>query len=154
MHRLNGLLLVTKSCSDDLCRKPWPILEHESGGHFRNLDEAMDSEYDDFFASLPQVGFQQCMFVQEQWNEIPYYPAGSMPSLGLEYREPTGDFESHDTNGTATPGNGKREGSWAQRYATFSDIMDGARDLTDDAIGTVTTCYAPDYCGSITNKRI
>jgi len=61
MHRLNGLLLVTKSCTEDSCRKPWLILQQESGEKFRNLDEAMDRKYDALFASLPQVGFQECL---------------------------------------------------------------------------------------------
>lgn len=151
MHRLNALLLVTKSCNEDSCRKPWPILEQESGGRFRSLDDAMEPRYDGFFASLPQVGFQECLFVQDTQNEIPFFPPEAMFNLGTEYRAATDNYEAHDTKATKTPGNkGRRMGASVQRYATLDDVRKGARNLTDSEIGTVVTCYAPDYCGSIT----
>lgn len=155
MHRLNGLLLVTKTCTEDSCRKPWPILRKESGnGTFGSLDEAMDPKYDEFFSSLPQVGFQECLFIQYTPNEIPFFPPQAVDGLGMAYREATDNFPSHESNGTKVPGSGGRMGTTAQRYATLADIMKSARNVTDAEIGSPVTCYPPDYCGSITGEGI
>ncbi|KIY53242.1 putative arylsulfatase, partial [Fistulina hepatica ATCC 64428] len=70
--RLNGLLLVTKSCSQATCRNPWLAL-HPSGT-VTSLPDAMNDSYDDFYNSLPQVSFQTCLDYQLISNELPLYP--------------------------------------------------------------------------------
>lgn len=149
MDRLNGILLVTKSCGSDDCRNPYTILQKMSGGNFSSLDEAMSPSFDTYFSGLPRVGWQECMQYQFTANEIPYYPPGAMEGLGQEYRSATDNYVYHATNGTETPGNGGRMGTLVQRYATLKDVMKTARNVTEKEIGTIVNCSAPDYCGVV-----
>lgn len=148
MHRLNGLLLVTKSCEREVCRRPWPTLQQEAGpgASFRNLDEAMAARYDGFFAALPQVGFQECMFYQYAPNEVPFYPPAAQLGLGTQWRGSSDNYPTHDTNGTKVPGNPGRMGTAAQRHATLADVLKSARNVTNAEIGSVVECVAPNYC--------
>ncbi|KAI0473343.1 arylsulfatase [Xylariaceae sp. FL0804] len=148
MGRLNGLLLVTKSCGKESCRDPWQLLRQDSGGDFANLDEALDAAYDDFFTGLPAVGFDVCMDYQYAPNEGPYYPPASV-SLGRAWRSDTDNFPAHKTNGTQTPGNNARQGTLAQKGVSLETIMLSARNVTDDEIGVTSVCGAPDYCGGL-----
>ncbi|SPO07569.1 related to sulfatases [Cephalotrichum gorgonifer] len=154
MARLNGLLLVTKSCSQESCRNPWTVLQADyesstsAGKMFTNLEEALDTRYDDFFRNLPPVGFQKCMNYLFTPNEGPFYPPESI-SLGSEYRRPTDNFPAFATNSTFTPGNGAREGTAAQRHATLAEILKRSRSLTDAEMGTSIICGPPDYCGNV-----
>ncbi|KAK5162800.1 uncharacterized protein LTR77_011172 [Saxophila tyrrhenica] len=56
--RLDALLMVTKSCAAESCREPWSVLF--PGGEIGTLMDAMNSEYDSFFANQPKVGFSSC----------------------------------------------------------------------------------------------
>lgn len=58
MHRLDALLMVTKSCKQDACRAPWGALF--PNGEVASLQEAMNSHYDSFFANQPKVTFSEC----------------------------------------------------------------------------------------------
>ncbi|KAI0021064.1 arylsulfatase [Xylariomycetidae sp. FL0641] len=153
MSRLNGLLLVTKSCNQESCRDPWKTLQADAGATFANLDEALDTAHDDFFANLPSVGYQACMDYQYTAVEAPYYPPESI-SLAREYRNDTDNFPIHTTNATKVPGNGKRAGTLAQRHVTLETIMKTARKVTDDEIGATSVCEAPSYCGTVEESEI
>jgi N-acetylglucosamine-6-sulfatase len=109
------------------------------------LEEAMDAEYDAFFASLPSVGFQTCESYQLAANEGPYFPPETI-SLGSQYRNNTDNFVTHNANITRTPGNPGRMGSLAQRHVTLDAIMRLARNVTDAEIGRPVVCSPPDYC--------
>ncbi|KAJ9620065.1 hypothetical protein H2204_012375 [Knufia peltigerae] len=155
IRRLNGLLSVTKSCSQGTCRDPWRLLATNAGGvggaDFSSLGEALDPRYDSSFESLPPVGFQRCMDYQYVPNEGPYYPPESA-SLGSEFRLATDNFESYDADAVPTPGNsGRRMGTARQRHHNLTTVMSKARNLTDAEIGTKIQCHAPGYCGAITD---
>ncbi|KAH8894280.1 arylsulfatase [Thozetella sp. PMI_491] len=147
ISRLNGLLLVTKSCNQESCRNPWQVLQKDANAEFANLEDAMDAKYDHFFESLPSVGFQACMMYQSTANEGPYYPPESI-ALGAQYRNKTDNYVSHNANFTITPGNTGRMGTAAQRHVTLDTIMKSARNLTDAEIGTPVNCLPPNYCPS------
>lgn len=57
--RLDALLMVTKSCKQDSCRAPWGAMFPM--GQVTNLQQAMQSNYDTFFANQPKVTFSACM---------------------------------------------------------------------------------------------
>lgn len=57
--RLDALLMVTKSCKMDSCRDPWSTLF--PGGQVVDMQGAMNSTYDSFFAQQPQVSFASCI---------------------------------------------------------------------------------------------
>ncbi|EEP79663.1 conserved hypothetical protein [Uncinocarpus reesii 1704] len=61
VNRLNALMMVVKSCSGNECVEPWKSL-HPSGG-VRNLKDALNKTYDDFYAQHPKVSFDSC----EMW---------------------------------------------------------------------------------------
>ncbi|KEF60263.1 uncharacterized protein A1O9_05113 [Exophiala aquamarina CBS 119918] len=148
ISRLNGVLLITKSCSKDTCRNPWKLLATDAEGDFTNLEEAMDSQYDSFFASLPSVGFQGCLSYQSVENEIPFYPPESS-SLGREYRNDTNNFTAYYPLGERVPGNPEPMGTEEQRHSTFEEIMRAARNVTDAEIGTSLPCNLPLYCADL-----
>ena len=56
--RLDALLMVTKSCKQDSCRVPWGSIFPK--GQVTTLQEAMNSQYDNFFANQPRVSFASC----------------------------------------------------------------------------------------------
>ncbi|KAJ7140941.1 alkaline-phosphatase-like protein [Mycena epipterygia] len=56
--RLDALMMVLKSCKTNACRKPWNVLHPQ--GNVQNLADALDSQYDDFYASQPKVSFSEC----------------------------------------------------------------------------------------------
>ena len=172
MDRLSGLLLVTKSCGRDSCRKPWEVLRAAceeaasvdgvatfedtdqiplSGpkhATFSNLDEAMDSKYDKFFASLPHFGFKSCLPMQKVENEGPYFPAES-EELGRRYRgQENGDADAVIEMSTLAPTFEAEEyfGDESQRFASNEDLMRSARPLRESEIGPTVECTAPDYC--------
>ncbi|ODQ63110.1 alkaline phosphatase-like protein [Nadsonia fulvescens var. elongata DSM 6958] len=58
----NALLLLLRDCKNDQCRHPWRHI-HSSDGSFLEFNEiidALDSKYDDFYASIEQVSFASC----------------------------------------------------------------------------------------------
>ena len=58
-NRLDGLLLVLKTCKTDTCRDPWGALLPGEG--VVSLSAALNAKYDDFFATkLPKVSFSRC----------------------------------------------------------------------------------------------
>ncbi|PNP74391.1 hypothetical protein FNYG_12440 [Fusarium nygamai] len=156
IHRLNGLLLVTKSCNQESCRDPWKVLQRDSGGSFTTLAEAMDAKYDAFFAALPSVGYQKCMNYQATENERPYYPPESI-SLASEYRKSTDNFPfTNVVNFTRVPGSTGRMGSSAHRHVNLTAIMENAREVTDKELGHAKICR-PEDCkagGAITTDGI
>lgn len=58
ISRLDALLMVTKSCKQDSCRVPWGTLF--PAGQVTDLETAMNSQYDTFFANQPKVTFSEC----------------------------------------------------------------------------------------------
>ncbi|KAJ3548732.1 hypothetical protein NM208_g866 [Fusarium decemcellulare] len=145
IDRLNAVLLVTKSCNQESCRDPWQILRDDSGADFMNLEQAMDSRFDTFFAALPSVGYRQCMDYQDTSNEYPYYPPESI-ALASQHRLSTENYPINVPNAVLTPGNIGRMGSIDHRYVSLKTIMETARNVTDEEIGNVTVCAAPLYC--------
>ncbi|KAF4452184.1 putative arylsulfatase precursor [Fusarium austroafricanum] len=144
IQRLNGLLLVTKSCSQESCRNHWKILQKNSGGKFTTLKEAMDAKYDKFFASLPSGGYQKCMNYQATENEGRYYPPESI-SLASQYRGTTDNFPfTNVANFTRVPGNAGREGAMIHRHVNMTTIMKAAREVTDKEMGDVKICRPED----------
>ena len=156
MDRLSGLLLVTKSCGQESCRKPWEVLrvacEEEAMANgevtFSNLDQAMDSKYDAFFSSLPHFGFEQCLPYQKVDNEGPYFPPES-EELGRRYRaEEDGSADAESWMTTIAPEMEGNEyfGDLSQRYAGPEELMRSARALTEAEKGHSVQCTEPDYC--------
>lgn len=58
-HRLDALLMVTKSCKMDSCRDPWGALF--PGGEVTDISGAMNETYDAFFLRQPKVEFASCV---------------------------------------------------------------------------------------------
>jgi hypothetical protein len=115
---------------------------------FSNLEEAMESEYDDFFASLPHFGFHSCLPYQKVDNEGPYFPAES-EELGRRYRaEEDGSVDAGSWMTTVAPNIESEEhfGDVSQRHASIETLMRSARALAESEMGQTVRCTAPDYC--------
>ncbi|KAH7171229.1 arylsulfatase [Dactylonectria macrodidyma] len=145
IHRLNALLLVTKSCERDHCRNPWTVLQSshesdsdapESGEIFYSLKTAMAEKYDPFFSSLPDVHFKECLKVQVAGNEEPFLPSSSR-SLGGDYREHIDYYESPSKPAQkGVSPNEKNQGAEDQRNTTLAEMMKTARELTVEELGS------------------
>ena len=58
VDRLDALLMVTKSCAQETCREPWASLFPD--GDVSTLSDALDSQYDEFFAGQPKISYSSC----------------------------------------------------------------------------------------------
>ncbi|KAI1171282.1 arylsulfatase [Nemania sp. FL0916] len=146
LSRLNALLLATKSCAEVTCRNPWRLLQPEPERRaivadagtltISCLGDALKPEYDDFFASIPNVAFQECEIVQLIANERPYWPESLGGGLGLDYRDSPDTFVTHKPNAkTKVKGNAMQQGTAAQRNVTLDQILAKAKTLTADQLG-------------------
>ncbi|KAL2809390.1 alkaline-phosphatase-like protein [Aspergillus granulosus] len=59
LDRLDGLLLVLKSCGGRTCIEPWKQLHPD--GSVRTLSEALNPKYDLFYDGLPKVEYDYCV---------------------------------------------------------------------------------------------
>ncbi|KAL3441786.1 alkaline-phosphatase-like protein [Aspergillus insuetus] len=59
LDRLDGLLLVLKSCGGSTCIEPWKQLHPD--GSVRTLRDALKPKYDVFYAGLPKVEYDFCV---------------------------------------------------------------------------------------------
>lgn len=147
MDRLSGLLLVTKSCGQDSCRRPWDVLRasysdtlispDEHGHHiFASLEQAMQTRFDAFFSSLPGIGFGSCLPFQSPENEGPFFPAES-EDLGRKFRNAVDDIVFYTTNGTMPVETDDQQyfGDVSQRYASVEELHENARVLSNEEMG-------------------
>ncbi|KAL2868111.1 sulfatase family protein [Aspergillus lucknowensis] len=70
-QRLNALMMVLKSCTEESCRDPWGQLH--PGGRVKSLTDALDASYDNFYASQPRVSFSECSLGYHIWTEGPQH---------------------------------------------------------------------------------
>lgn len=57
--RLDALLMVLKSCKARSCTHPWG--EIHPGGEVQSLKEALNPEFDSFYATQPKIKFEECV---------------------------------------------------------------------------------------------
>ncbi|KAJ4357147.1 uncharacterized protein N0V89_001722 [Didymosphaeria variabile] len=67
--RLDALLLVLKTCKASSCTDPWSVIHPE--GDVVNLEDALASKYDGFYAKQPKVSFSKCELGQILSSEGP-----------------------------------------------------------------------------------
>ncbi|KAI9731684.1 MAG: hypothetical protein M1834_004473 [Cirrosporium novae-zelandiae] len=135
-NRMNGILLVTKSCEQNSCRDPWATLHHNGTVH--NLAQALDTKYDSFYASLPRVQIKECLSYQLPSNEAPYFPEFvEGTSLGEEYRNSTDGF-SESASGDVII----EDGHWGANYTDIATMEKTARILTDEELGINRTIFS------------
>lgn len=58
VNRLDSLLMVTKSCKAQSCRKPWETLHPNN--EVKTLRDALHSRFDAFYNEQPKVSFSSC----------------------------------------------------------------------------------------------
>lgn len=56
--RLDALLMVLKSCYGKECHEPWKTLHPKS--KVKNIKQALEHDYDDFYENQPKVSFSSC----------------------------------------------------------------------------------------------
>ena len=56
--RLDSLLMVLKSCKGEECHSPWSTLHPKA--NIKNLKEALQVDYDAFYAEQPKVSYSSC----------------------------------------------------------------------------------------------
>lgn len=70
-NRVDGLMLVLKTCEGAPCGAPWATLFPK--GEVKSLAEALDAKYDKYFTSLPKVKFDQCALGYQARREHPLW---------------------------------------------------------------------------------
>lgn len=144
VNRLNGLLLVTKTCEQDSCRDPWKTLHPDGSVH--NLGEALAGQHDEYYASLPQVAFNSCLPSLVPSNEEPYFPGFDvLKGFAIEYRQQPGPIQNPSSlpsavqvlNGTGLHG---------AFYQNLTQYENTARYLTEEELtGNATQVVAQRY---------
>ncbi|CAK7216858.1 hypothetical protein SEUCBS140593_003005 [Sporothrix eucalyptigena] len=75
LDRLDALMMVLKSCKGDVCRHPWDSLHPKSRSSkvpvVNTLVDALDEQFDAFYAGQPKVRFDKC--------ELGYIPSSEGP---------------------------------------------------------------------------
>lgn len=73
LTRLNGLMMVLKSCKGKDCIYPWNVIHPQ--GDVTTIREAMDSKFDELYEKeMPQVSFDHCApayFLEVEGPQIP-----------------------------------------------------------------------------------
>lgn len=136
--RLNGLMLLLKTCIGDSCRAPWSVLHGD--GTVKSLTDALDTKYDLYYASLPSVHFDACASQYNLENEAPYFSSNYSITLE-ELTTPHQDAADYGTGETPSPGdsigwNGVHNGAV---YEDLETIEARARDLTVDELNWQAT---------------
>lgn len=132
--RLNALLMVTKSCEQGSCRDPWSLIVPPDGARLTSLTQALNDDYDDFFAGFARVSFNQCLAFQDASNEGPFFPElqNDFSGLGRAHRKPTSGVAP--TWGTQKIIDSQRYGTIDQRHSTIEEIRASARQLTEEEL--------------------
>lgn len=134
LHRMNAMLLVQKSCSTTVCQNPWTILlANTSLPVVTTLKDAMNTIYDEHFASFPQVHIQACLGFQSTANEAPFWPPGAEELL-YENKESTAALGPSSKFIPLVPENETPQGTREQRHATIEEIMRSSRPLTEEEL--------------------
>ncbi|KAH7411555.1 arylsulfatase [Phaeosphaeria sp. MPI-PUGE-AT-0046c] len=138
LTRLNAILMVTKSCTDNSCRDPWSALQPPncpSSTPVTSLTAAMDYEYDAFYANIPKIQFGKCMQYQDEANEQPFYPPGADEGLGKAFRSPTDNWVSSKPGEMNVKRNEVPAGGVEQRHAGMEELWKDVHVLTDEETG-------------------
>ncbi|KAJ7580718.1 arylsulfatase [Mycena floridula] len=131
VNRLNGVLLVTKTCEKNSCRNPWKALHPD--GTVQTLSQALHCQYDDYYANLPLVAFNECLQYQLAENEEPFFP-GFIPQRGFgqQYRNKSATDGISST--ISPPASIPEEGHWGAYYESLDILNKRARELNDEEL--------------------
>lgn len=131
--RLNGLMLLLKTCIGDSCRAPWSVLHGD--GSVKSLTDALNPKYDLYYASLPSVHFDTCASQYNLQNEAPHFSSNYSTTLA-ELTTPHQDAEDFGTGSTPSPGDtiGWNGVLYGAVYEDLATIEAKARDLTADEL--------------------
>lgn len=130
--RLNGLMLLLKTCRGESCRSPWSVL-HPGGDDddenvVKTLADALDPQYDGYYEGLPSVHFELCLDQYELANEAPFFPSNSTTPHqdAAEYGEGTtpSPLDTIGWNGTL----------FGEVYEDLATMEQRARELTAEEL--------------------
>lgn len=85
--RLDALTLYLKFCHGAACRFSWIHLF--PGGEAKNLQEALNPKFDDYFDSLPKVQYRDCNIGFHLEAEFPYWTTNLAFSSKVHYGNST-----------------------------------------------------------------
>ncbi|KAI0206681.1 arylsulfatase [Astrocystis sublimbata] len=119
--------------ADRLLLGSWKVVSSEApGNEIKNLKQAMQSQYDEFFDSFPRVRIAECLGYQLVSNEMPFYPPEAQ-SLATAYRKDTSSI-GPSYKFKVMLGNEEPQGGPEQRHATLEDILKTSRRLTKEEL--------------------
>lgn len=85
LTRLNGLMMVLKSCEGQDCIYPWAVTHPQ--GDVKTLRDAMDPDFDAFYEDeMPQVHFDKCVrgyFTELEGPQVPAVFSGNSSRRSL-----------------------------------------------------------------------
>lgn len=135
--RLDGLMLLLKTCVGDACRAPWSVLHPEGG--VRSLADALDPAHDAFYAALPSVRYDACAAQYNLANEAPFFRSNYSVTLE-ELTTPHQDAGDYGAGSTPDPGDtiGWDGVMYGAVYEDLATMEARARDLTADELNWQT----------------
>ncbi len=86
LDRLDGLLLVLKTCKGEVCHRPYSTLFPDinlTGGEVYTFSQALEGRFDEYFRGLPKVQYDKCelgyqsRLEKPDWNDRLAYRGGS-----------------------------------------------------------------------------
>ncbi|PSR88619.1 arylsulfatase [Coniella lustricola] len=136
--RMNGLLLLLKTCIGQGCRAPWTVLHPD--GAVKSLADALDPQYDALYAALPSVSYDVCATEYLHANEAPYF-SSNYSALFAEITTPHQDAADYgnQTAGTTTDTIGWNGTYFGAVYEDLATMEARARDLTPEELDWETS---------------
>lgn len=127
--RMNGLMLLLKSCIGQGCRAPWTVLHPE--GTVKSLAEALHPQFDAFYAALPSVAFDVCATEYLLANEYPFFRSNFSVTLE-ELTTPHQDAADYGAGSVASTSDtiGWNGTFFGAVYEDLATMEARARDLT------------------------
>lgn len=135
--RLNGLMLLLKTCIGQSCRRPWSVLH--PGENVNTLSEAMSPRYDLYYASLPDVQFELCLNQYNLYNEAPFFTSNASLLLA-ELTTPHQDLANYGEGTTPSPTDliGWNGTMFGAVYEDLATMEARARNLTATEIAATS----------------
>lgn len=99
--RLDALIMVLKTCKDDICVHPWRSLHVD--GSVDTLEQALSMKYDSYYRDLPKMEFYSCPlgYLAEEESQKTLKPWGGMEEEDTATKQkilkqdPEFDFSKH-----------------------------------------------------------
>lgn len=135
--RLNGLMLLLKTCIGESCRRPWSVIQ--PGTDVTTLADALHPRYDVYYDALPSVHFDLCLEQYDLSNEAPFFRS-NWSMVFEELTTPHQDVADYGEGTTPSPADsiGWNGTFFGAVYEDLATMEARARELTTEELAWTT----------------